>query len=312
MTNTTKPFSAILFFIVYAATGCGHGNPPPSRFPTGQDALDRMKATYACANGSFGEAKLDRMSTQGRIRGTVSALAVNPARVNFQVHSAMHTPVLLLASNGETFQMVDQDKKEFLYGPASACNLARLTKVPLPGHALVSLLRGESPVLVHQAEDLSIRWEGGQYIVDVPSKHRARQRLALEIYEADWHKSWQSQRVRVREMSIEQAGVVLYQATLGDYQLAHTASPLVDDLRLIPTIPPSGGRCDIQVPRVLRIEVPVTGDDVEFTYKEITLNPPLVAGAFALRDPGGLRRIHAVCDELKALRPRPSRPEPLH
>jgi hypothetical protein len=130
-------------------TGCPSVQPPRSQFPTADDALTRMKATYACVNGVQGTAKIDHFSPRGRIRGDVFILAVNPARVRFDVVSPFGQTIYALTSDGEHFEMLDLKEKQFLYGPASACNLARLTQVPIPGHALVSLLRGEAPVLLH-------------------------------------------------------------------------------------------------------------------------------------------------------------------
>ena len=49
--------------------GCPTKRPPKSQFPTGADVLDRMKATFACANGVQGHGKLDHFSKKGRIRG---------------------------------------------------------------------------------------------------------------------------------------------------------------------------------------------------------------------------------------------------
>jgi hypothetical protein len=41
---------------------------PKSRFPDADAALGRMKATFACANGVQGEAKIDHFSPKGRVR----------------------------------------------------------------------------------------------------------------------------------------------------------------------------------------------------------------------------------------------------
>src|SRR5262249_14055492 len=65
-------------------TGCPAAAPPRSQFPTANDAIARMKATYACVNGVQGDAKIDVFSKEvGRIRGEMLLLAVNPDRVRF-------------------------------------------------------------------------------------------------------------------------------------------------------------------------------------------------------------------------------------
>ena len=57
-------------FLVVALCGACHGA-PPSQFPTGQAALDRMHATLACSRGIQGEAELDYFGEEGRVTGSV-------------------------------------------------------------------------------------------------------------------------------------------------------------------------------------------------------------------------------------------------
>ena len=132
-----------------ALLGC-QKQPPASKFPSGADALARMKATYACANGVQGEGKIDHLGERGRVRGEVAMFAINAARVRIDVLNPFAGIVFTVTSDGNNFKMNDVAQKQFLHGPASACNLARLTRVPMPGHALVYLMRGEAPLLVLQ------------------------------------------------------------------------------------------------------------------------------------------------------------------
>ncbi|MFP6686328.1 MAG: hypothetical protein VB934_16535, partial [Polyangiaceae bacterium] len=177
---------------------------PASKFPSAQAALDRMKASHACANGVQAEGKIDHFSEQGRIRAEVLLFAVNSARLRFDVVSPFGAMLFTLTSNGKTFRMLDLKEKRFLYGPANGCNLARLTQVPLEGHVLVSLLRGEAPLLVHEPSAATIKWVDGGYRVVIPSQHEASQTLQLEVYEADFDKPWSEQRLRVVSLRTEQ------------------------------------------------------------------------------------------------------------
>src|SRR5262249_39409259 len=144
--------------IALATAGCPPP-PPPSRFPTADDAFGRMKASYACVNGVQGVTKIDTFAKQGRVRGEMYLLVLNPDRVRFDVVSPFGVSLYTLTSDGRLFEMLDVKQKELLHGPASACNLARLTQVPVPGHALVSLLRGEAPLLVHGPANASLAWD---------------------------------------------------------------------------------------------------------------------------------------------------------
>ena len=276
--------------------GC-NGNMPKSAFPDAASALGRMKETYACVNGVQGQAKIDSLSPKGRVRGEVVLLAVNPERVRFDVATPFGVMIYTLASNGKLFHLLDTKEKQFLHGPASACNLARLTQVPVPGHALVSLLRGEAPVLVHQPPQASLVWKDGAYDVLIESANAATESIRLAVHPDDLEKPWQQQRVRVQNVRVSQAGVDLYEAELKDHQAAKTSPPREDPDGLEETIPPSGGACDAELPRSIRIKVPNKEQDVLFNYKEAAWNPPIVQGAFTMKQPGGVKRVYVTCKD---------------
>ncbi|MEM1031631.1 MAG: hypothetical protein AAGN82_14870, partial [Myxococcota bacterium] len=260
-------------------------------------ALDRMKETYACANGLQGDGKLDHFGEQGRIRGSVLMLNLNPARVRLDVMSSFNTVVYSLASDGDQFQMLDMQEKRFLYGPATACNLARMTQLEVPGHVLVSLLRGEAPLLVHPRDAATVAWVDDRFRVTIPSKHDARQVVELRPHPADRERPWNEQRVHVLRVQTFQADVLLYDAQLSDHQLASTAPPREDEDGIAPDVPPSGGPCDIDIPRKIRVEVPATRNDVLFEYESVALNPPIVEGTFALNETPGTLEQYVTCGQ---------------
>lgn len=277
---------------------CNGGRPPPaSQFPDAAAALSQMKETYACANGIQGEGKLDHVGEAGRVRGDVLLFAINPARVRIDVISSFGAMLYTLTSNGQSFELLDTQEKTFLHGPASACNLARLTQVPVPGHVLVSLLRGEAPLLVHEAPAPTLVWQNGRYEVAIASKHDARQEIYLLPYEEDWTKPFAEQRLEVHGVSVFQRGATVYEATMSGHELAHTAPPREDEEGLEETIPPSGGACDVKIPREIQIVVPSTGDDVVFDYEDVAFNPPIPAGAFDQPVPGGVQKQFVDCKD---------------
>jgi hypothetical protein len=277
---------------------CAGAPPPASQFPTADDALGRMKATYACVNGVQGDAKIDHFSprtTIKRVRGDVYLMAVNPDRVRFDVVS-FGTPIYTLTSDGDRFQMLDVKEKQFLHGPSSPCNLARLTQVPVPAHALVWLLRGEAPVLVHQPPQASIAWDpGGFYRILLQSSREATQEIHLEVRPDDVAKPWNDQRVRVTDVRVAQRGVVVYDAEMKNHEPAHTAPPRLDPDGIDPPVPPSGPVCDAELPRSIRVRVPDTEEDVIFQYKEAKWNPPVIPGAFEQTAPQGVRSVFVDC-----------------
>lgn len=284
-----------------AAAACNGTMPPRSQFPTADDALARMKSEYACVNGVQGEAKIDHLSKQGRVRGTLYLLAQNPDRVRFEVVSPFGPTLFLLTSDGKEFRLLDVKNKQYLYGPPKACNLARMTQVPIPGHALVSLLRGEAPVLVHQPEQAKIAWEGdgGFYRLLIDSKHGAKEEIHMKIHPADFEKPWNEQRVRVTDVRVAQMGVDLYHAELANHEPSKTAPPRVDPDGLDPDVPPTGGACEAELPRSLHMLVPNSEDDVIFQYKDGAWNPPVIEGAFTQQEPGGVTKGFVDCNDGK-------------
>lgn len=255
---------------------CGHA-PPRSVFPNADAAIERMRASYACVNGVQGTAKIDHSSPKGRVRGEVQVLAENPDHVRFDVLAPVGLALLYtLTSDGKEFQMLDTTRKEFLFGPASACNIARLTQVPVPGHALVSMLRGEAPVLKHTPESASIDWDTdkGQYRIRITSTQEASQEIWLEVPGDVFDKEWKEQRVRVRGVKVVQKGYVLYDADLSSHERKKTSPPWVDKDGLEDPIPPSGPACEAELPTSLRMRVPATAEDVIFQYKDGKWNPP--------------------------------------
>ena len=264
-----------------------------------------MKATYACARGVQGEGKLDQMNKQGRIRGDLMLMAVDPDRVRFDVHSQFGVALASLTSDGDRFSFFDLGNKAFLEGPPDPCNIVRLTQVRVPVHVLVRLLRGEAPVLVHEPNAATIEWDGGGfYVVEIPGAYESREIIHMRPTQADWNAPFAQQRLQVLYVTVTQREYVHFEASMDDHADASTLPPRIDDLGLDPAIPPSGPACHAEVPRRIHLEVPYTGDDVRFRYQkssgssakvEVGLNPPLPEGVFTQSVPGGVTRRWVTC-----------------
>jgi len=280
--------------LALSVTACGRP-PPASRFPSAEAAIARMRATYECSRGIKGEAKLTYFGDGGRVRGSVLYLGELPERVRFDVISPFGATISTLTADGENFALYDLREKQFLHGPANTCNLSRFTRVPIPPHALVQLLRGEAPVLVHTPASATIDWESGRYVVRIPSKHQAREEIHLEPVGEDFGLDWTKQRVRVLRVLIEQADVVLYRADLADHRARRTSRALVDPDGIDPPILPSGPECRAEVPSRIRLEVPGSGQELILANVEVVHNPPLAPGVFEQRPPGGVVVRYSPC-----------------
>ncbi len=296
--GSARSFAAAAFLgSCSMVVGCGQP-PPKSQFPTADDALGRMHDSYACTVGVRGTAKVDLIAKKGRIKAEVDLTAVNPESVRFDVTTpVVFSQLYTLTSDGKDFKFADQEQKQFLFGPAKECNLARFTQVPVPPHALVSLLRGEAPVLVHTKEQARISWnEDGYYQLLLQSKHAASQEIRLQIPDEDFDKPWKDQRVRVTYVRVAQQARDIYQADLSNHKSTNTSEPLVDEDGLEEPVLPSGPACAAELPRTIRFRVPNTKDDVEFDYSDTARwNPPLIPGTFDQPVPGGMPKQFVDC-----------------
>ncbi len=272
-------------------------SPPPSQFPSANAALERMHATHECSRGVAGEAKLDYFDDSGRVRGELLYVAMLPEQLRFDVVSPFGATVVTLTSDGQRFGLFDLPNKQYLYGPANGCNVARFTRVPVPPFALVQMLRGEAPVLVHRPGDAQLRWAGGAYEITVASTRSASQLIRLVPHPEDFQKPWAQQRVRVLGVSVEQRGNPIYSVSFEDHVMVKTAPARVDPDGLEPPIAPSGPECRTEIPRAIRFEVPYSGQDLIIKAKELNHNPPLAEGVFQQEPPRGVRSRQALCTD---------------
>ena len=181
-------------------------------------------------------------------------------------------------------------------GPANTCNVARFTQVPVPPFALAQLLRGEAPVLVHEASGVDHRVGGWrvrrahqqQALCDRGDPPRAHpERLESPVERAD---AFEFCRFASRSSDMD-----LYRAFLADHEAASTAKPIKDPDGLDPTIPPSGPECRAEIPRRLRLETPDTDQELVLRNKEVNHNPPLLPGVFRQDPPRGVSLREARC-----------------
>lgn len=285
---------ALLLF----ASGCGHP-PPVSQVPSAHAAVTRIHATQDCGIGIHATAKIDSFNKKdGRVRGDLLAFAVWPDKLRLDIVSPFGVTLWTLASDGNVFSVNDLRAKRFFTGPPSACNIARLANVPMPGHVLVSLLRGEAPVLKHTDTDASIAWDGkGYYLVTIKGNNGSVERVKVEPYAEDFALPWEKQRLRVLDVEVEQQGIVLYHAELSDHHVSGMSVPQVDPAMIDPPVPTSGPQCTAELPRRIHVEVPGQDQDVLFRYDDVKWNPPLPDGVFTQPIPGGVQVVPVHCDD---------------
>ncbi len=241
-------------------TACG--GPPPSRVPSGQAAIDRMRASYGCESTlAVDTAKVDAFADGKRVRTDVMMLAAAPDRFRLDVQAPLAMgPALVVTSDGARMVVNDvrAGKREEL--APSALALERWLGVPVPPAALVTLLLGHAPVLRH-GEAPSLAWRDGAWHVLVSGGSGAREELTLEVDAADWSRPWSEQRLRPTRVRVEQNGVLSY-----DVELGATKSLVAST-------------CSTAIPRALRFRSEQS--DVLLQLDEVRVNPDLPAASFA-------------------------------
>jgi len=218
-----------------------------------------------------------------------------PDKLRLDVVSPFGATISTLTSDGHEFALFDLRQKQFLRGPANACNLGRFTHVPLPPAALVQLLRGEAPVLLHSPAAASIAWESGEYVVRIQSTRDATEEIHLQPLEQDYALPFSAQRVRVTEVRVAQQGIELYRAQLVGHRPAKMSGARVDPDGLDPPQPPSGPSCQSEVPGRLRLQVPDGDQDVILENVDVSHNPPLTSQVFQQEPPGGVVVRYSPC-----------------
>jgi hypothetical protein len=166
----------------------------------------------------------------------------------------------------------------------------------MPGHVLVSLLRGEAPILKHTPEHATIAWSrSGYYVVTISSSQNAVEELHLEPHPSDRDLPWEKQRLRLVDVEVRQQGYVLYHAELGDHRNAAMSKPRLDPDGIDAPIPVIGPVCTAELPKKISVEVPSKRADIEFRYEDVAWNPPLVDGLFDVLPQPGLQPQRVDC-----------------
>lgn len=271
------------------------GCPPASQYPSARAAIDAVRDAHACSRGLRGEAKLDYLDPDHRIRVDAFYLSAQPQELRFDLVSPFGTPLSTLTVDERVFTLLDREARVFYTGTPNACNVEQFLRVPVPPEVLVQLLAGEPPVLEHEASASRIEWRGEGYVVEIDGTNSATQRLVFEPEPKDWSRPYTQQRLRLTEVEVSQQGILLYRATLKDYFPAKTASPREDPDGLEAPIAPSGPPCTAEIPRRIRFEIPLADRDVLFEQKSAEHNPPLLPLSFSQERPPGVRVETSIC-----------------
>jgi hypothetical protein len=277
--------------IAAACTGCPV-QPPLSHLPDGQAAIDRLRASTACAQSVRVDDASASVPKVPIVKLGAMAIAQRPDRFRFDF-SAFGQPAATLTCNGSTLTFVNLRDHQTQQLPASADALASSVGIGVTPNVIVSLMLGRAPVLVH-SQTPSVRWESGHYVVELDGSNAWHESIELIPRESDWNKPWQEQRMRLLRVRVSKEGLDLYDAHLGDHaviqaapsasssQPASLCNPELD--AVLGTTCNSGNsapiKCeDVELP--MDVEIESGGRTVSIHEKKTVLNPPIDPKSFS-------------------------------
>lgn len=262
-----------------ACCGPGRTNGPAS-LPTAGALVEEVRGRQAQVRSLRGETKMDYMDADGRTKVTVNLAVARPGRLRFEAENPIsgHT-VGTLVTDGKKFALLDVEHNRFLYGPALACNVARMTRIAMPPDDVAVILLGSAPILAHErAEVAYTRAGGGREVLTLHLRDGARQRITIA------HKT----RDVVEAELLDGAGRSVW-------RLAH------EDFRTVG---------NVRLPRKTKFVEPRGKADILIRYKDVEANPSVPDSVFTLAPPAGMLARLVGCEEATAELPPPSQPSP--
>ena len=271
-----------------ACTGCPV-SPPLSHLPDGQAAIDRLRASTACAQSVRVDDASASVPKVPIVKLGAMAIAERPNRFRFDF-SAFGQPAATLLCDGSTLTFVNLRDHQTQQLPASADALASSVGIGVTPNVIVALMLGRAPVLVH-TQTPSVRWESGHYVVELDGSNAWHERIELIPRESDWNKPWQEQRMRLLRVRVSKEGLDLYDAHLGEHAIIKAAPPVAASTSPLcdPTPDAVLGKCDttsapaitcndVELP--MDVEIQSGGRTVSIHEKKVVLNPPIDPAVF--------------------------------
>lgn len=268
MMRTVRAFALLLLALVCACPPRPAERPTP---PPGAEALlQHLRSRAAGILALRADAKADYLDGRDRVKITVSLLAARPDRLRIAGESSLTGPLLTLATDGASFQILDVQQNRFLSGPVTPCAIARLIRVELqPREVVAALMGGVAPLPDPTATEAS--WDpndGGREVLTLRDQAGRVQIIRLAP------KTWDVREAELRTPDGQVRWRVRHEG-FADFS-------------------PGSGRM-VRLPAVTYLEDPPHKSDVRLRWRERELNPALPEGAFVLSPPAGMLIEAATC-----------------
>jgi hypothetical protein len=239
--------------------------PPPSADElfahvwTGHEALRSVRA----------RAKADLPDERGgRVKIDLALLAQRPDRLRIAGENALAGPLMTLATDGQSYQLIDLRNGRFSSGQVNPCSMSHLLRVALPPAAAVDVLLGSAPLLSPAELSQQVGWDGRDGGREVLTLRDASGRSEV-LYLQAAGRAWDLREAEGRDPS----GQVVWRVRHD----GHADVPKIE-----------GQPETVRLPKNTHIEDLQRRSDVRLRWRERELNPALGPELFRLEQPPGL------------------------
>lgn len=246
--------------------------PPPPQLqrpyapPTAEDLLAHLRARRSRLRTLRAETRVDHLAEKGdRVKVTVNMLLERGGKMRLEAESALAGALATLVSDGAQFALLDVRNNRFLYGPASACNVARLIRVSLPPADIVDALMGGAPV---EGEPVSVGWDperGGREVLTLKTPDGGSEVLKLDARDRRWD-------LLAAERK-DASGRVLWRVEHEDF----------------------GDQAGLRVPSRTTVVDPPNKADARIKFRDVELNVEPKEGVFTLEPPANVQPEYVTC-----------------
>ncbi len=243
------------------------------------ELINHLRMRAASLKTLRARAKADFLDGKDRIKVAITMLAARPDRLRLAAENTFTGPLLTLATDGTSFQLLDARQNRFLGGPVHACTIARLIRVELQPREVVEVLLGGVP-LPERAQAPEVTWDGhdgGREVLTLRDEAGRTEVVRLAAKEHVWD---------VREAELRApSGQPLWRISHQGFSALRLESG--GDAAL------SGS--SVRLPSETYIEDMRRKSDVRLRWKERELNPTLSDEVFHLDPPAGVPMEVATC-----------------